>query len=52
VTQEEGQWVTEGKTNNIKESLGDSSPLCSRDISKEYTFTSQNTTSIMDIYFI
>ena len=32
--------------------LGDSSPLCSRCTSKEQRFTSQNTTSIMDIHFI
>jgi len=32
--------------------LGDSFPLCSMYTNKEYRFTSQNTTSIMDIYFI
>jgi hypothetical protein len=33
-------------------SLGDSSPLCSMYTSKDQRFTSQNTTIIMDIYFI
>jgi len=32
--------------------LGDSSPLCLMYTSKEQRFTSQNTTSIIDIYFI
>jgi len=39
-------------TVNRELSLGDSSPLCSMYTSKEQRFTSQNTTSIMDIYFI
>jgi hypothetical protein len=41
-----------GHNQFLSRTLGDSSPLCSMYTSKEQRFTSQNTTSIMDIYFI